>query len=325
MTNPKVSVIVPTYKAAKYLPKCLDSLINQTFKNFEIIIVSDGPDEDNKIANEYALKDNRIKIIKDVNKGLGGARNAGLDIAKGEYIYFVDSDDWLEICTLETIINCIKDNNTDLVVFGVNVTGDALLHRRESEINYFKLKFIGLNEIKQEQILNTNVSTWNKLYKKEIIDKYNLRFPEKIQCEDFPFFFFYMLASKNAYYLNEPLYNYFRHDDCGMSKIYSGDFESVKDHITNCKFLYDKLIKNNLYKSHQDTFYKILEKYIEISLSYLHGLREERKEFKKYAKKIMKEMKINYSNMEFFKQHLITKEIIKNMIIHNLRSSNIKR
>ena len=102
-SNPELSVIVPVYNVAPYLRKCLDSILNQTFKDMEIIIVSDGPEEDNKICAEYAAKDSRIIFIKDIGKGLGGARNAGIDIARGKYIAFVDSDDWLEPEYLETV------------------------------------------------------------------------------------------------------------------------------------------------------------------------------------------------------------------------------
>lgn len=109
--NPELSVIVPVYNVAPYLRKCLDSILNQTFKNIEIIIVSDGPEEDNKICAEYAAKDSRIIFIKDIGKGLGGARNAGIDIARGKYIAFVDSDDWLEPETYERALSYNKDSD----------------------------------------------------------------------------------------------------------------------------------------------------------------------------------------------------------------------
>lgn len=94
---PKISIIVPVYNVEKYLRKCIDSILNQTFKDFELILIDDGStDESGKICDEYNLKDNRIKVIHKENGGLSSARNAGLDIAQGEYIGFVDSDDWIE-------------------------------------------------------------------------------------------------------------------------------------------------------------------------------------------------------------------------------------
>ena len=94
---PKVSIIVPVYKVEKYLRKCIDSIINQTLKDIEIILVDDGsPDNCGKICDEYAAKDTRIKVIHKENGGLSSARNAGMEVAEGEYIGFVDSDDWIE-------------------------------------------------------------------------------------------------------------------------------------------------------------------------------------------------------------------------------------
>lgn len=105
MTNqPLLSVIIPVYKVEKYLRQCVDSVINQTYKNLEIILVDDGsPDNCGKICDEYAEKDKRVKVIHQLNKGLSGARNTGTEQASGEYIAFVDSDDWLDVHMLSLI------------------------------------------------------------------------------------------------------------------------------------------------------------------------------------------------------------------------------
>ena len=115
---PKVSVIIPVYNVEKYLHQCLDSVANQTLKDIEIICVNDcSKDNSLDILNEYAKKDSRIKIINfEENKGPGVARNAALDIAQGEYIMFLDPDDWYELNACETAYNQIVENNNDIVV-----------------------------------------------------------------------------------------------------------------------------------------------------------------------------------------------------------------
>lgn len=119
MQGSLLTVIVPVYKVEPYLRRCLDSIINQTYKNLEIVLVDDGsPDNCPAICDEYAKKDKRIKVIHQKNKGLSGARNAGLDVATGDYIAFVDSDDWIELNTYEVVIQKMNQEKLDLVAFG---------------------------------------------------------------------------------------------------------------------------------------------------------------------------------------------------------------
>ena len=115
--HPLISVIVPIYKVEKYLSKCIESIIAQEYSNIEIILVDDGsPDNCGKICNDYAIKDNRIKVIHKENGGLSSARNAGIDIAQGEYIGFVDSDDTIEPYMYEKLYNAISVSYTHLTL-----------------------------------------------------------------------------------------------------------------------------------------------------------------------------------------------------------------
>ena len=119
--NPLVTIIIPVYNVEKYLPKCLDSIINQTYNHLEIIIVDDGSkDSSGLICDEYALKDQRIKVLHKKNGGLSSARNAGLDIAKGDYIMFVDSDDYVESHYCEVPLKHALEKNVRIVSFGYN-------------------------------------------------------------------------------------------------------------------------------------------------------------------------------------------------------------
>ena len=113
--TPEVSVIIPVYNVEDYIYDCLYSVVNQTFKNIEIIVVNDGTKDDSgKISDEFAKYDSRIKIVNQKNQGLSGARNTGLDTASGNYICFIDSDDWIEANFIESLYNAIKDENADI-------------------------------------------------------------------------------------------------------------------------------------------------------------------------------------------------------------------
>ena len=119
MTNPLITIVVPIYKVEKYLGRCIDSLIAQTYPNIEIILADDGsPDRCGAICDEYAQKDSRIKVIHQENKGVAAARNAALDIAQGEYIMFVDSDDYVEPTFCEIPLKTAQQQNADMVIFG---------------------------------------------------------------------------------------------------------------------------------------------------------------------------------------------------------------
>ena len=117
--SPKISIIVPVYKVEPYIHKCIDSILNQTFKEFELILVDDGsPDNCGNICDEYAKKDNRVRVIHKENGGISSARNIGLDVSNGEYIGFVDSDDYIKLDMYERLYNSCKVNNADISIIG---------------------------------------------------------------------------------------------------------------------------------------------------------------------------------------------------------------
>ena len=125
-----VSVIVPIYKVEKYLNKCVDSIINQSYKNLEIILVDDGsPDKCGEICDKYAEKDSRVKVIHKENGGLSDARNAGIDIAKGDYLLFVDSDDWITSNICEVLIKNANDNLSDIIACNQYESFDGGFHK----------------------------------------------------------------------------------------------------------------------------------------------------------------------------------------------------
>lgn len=166
--KPLISVIVPIYNVEKYMKKCVDSIINQTYKNLEIILVDDGsPDNCPQICDEYAKQDSRIKVIHKENGGLSDARNAGMKIATGEYVSFIDSDDYISDDFVETLYTTMKTENSDIVECDIVKFEDGttpVIEKDNCEINSFSTEK-GLSLLIAENKFHQHV--WNKLYKSE--------------------------------------------------------------------------------------------------------------------------------------------------------------
>lgn len=211
---PKISVIVPIYNVEKYLNRCVDSILNQTFEDFELILVNDGsPDNCGNICDEYAQKDNRVKVIHKKNGGVSSARNVGIDIAQGEYIMFVDSDDWIQSVMLEQMY---VYNNSDLIISGlefVDINNNILF---TNFIDFFQNitieKFMSTWYVEAEKKLLLS-GPYNKLYKREIIADYNIKFNENISiCEDGLFVTQYLLHCHKISNINKSFYEYIQYE-----------------------------------------------------------------------------------------------------------------
>lgn len=169
--NPLISIVVPIYRVEDYLEQCIKSLINQTYKNLEIILVDDGsPDNCPKICDEWEKRDNRIKVIHKKNGGLSDARNAGIAVATGEYIAFLDSDDWVDIRFYDTLYSQLVKYNCDIASAGYIATSDrnAVINNKSSEnvevLSSYEALYELIDDNKVKQVV------WNKLYKRELID-----------------------------------------------------------------------------------------------------------------------------------------------------------
>ena len=172
---PKISIIIPVYNVEKYLAECLDSLINQTLKDIEILCIDDGSKDNSlEILNEYAAKDDRIKVFAQKNSGPGAARNLGIQHAKGEYLTFVDSDDWLKENAMEVVYNCAIEKNTDMLFFsGINYY-DEFYQETVFLKNVIVDKELINFENSYRSCLGLPVSTYGKLYKTEFLKKNNI-------------------------------------------------------------------------------------------------------------------------------------------------------
>lgn len=176
----KLSVIVPVYKVEQYICQCIESIINQSYSNLEIILVDDGsPDNCGKICDQYAKMDNRIRVIHQSNMGLSAARNAGLDAATGYYIAFVDSDDFISVNMYENMISELEKNNIDIISCNsFRVKGDKI----KGSYGYGKIKIFDKKTILVKVLQDYDNTIWNKVYKKTIVK--NVRFPVGRKFED---------------------------------------------------------------------------------------------------------------------------------------------
>ena len=216
MKKPIISVIVPVYNVEKYLKKCLDSILDQTFGNIEIICVNAGStDNSRKILSEYAKKDCRIKITDKENGGLSSARNAGLKVAQGEYISFIDSDDWVDKTMLEKLYKSMTELNTDITICAVHQFDEKKQCIDDSNPYYtlgffnetFDNKAFTYKELKPF-IMDVCVMAWNKLYRRSTIDECKAEFPDGLIWEDGPFFFSILFKNKKVSIVRDFLYYY---------------------------------------------------------------------------------------------------------------------
>lgn len=210
---PLISLIIPCYNAVQTLEKCLDSVILQSYKNIEIIIVDDGStDETSKVYEKYESKDKRIKILKQTNSGVAKARNKGVKVATGEYICFVDSDDWVETNYCSELYHLLVNENADIAVV------EAIYEDRNGKIVFEKpisteKVYDGkraLALLLEDEIIQSH--PWGKLYRASFLK--NVSFPENLKCfEDYSTLFRVFDKAVKVVKSNDKLYHYIQHDD----------------------------------------------------------------------------------------------------------------
>ncbi len=212
-----VSIIVPIYNTEKYLEECLKSIVTQSYPYLEIICVNDGStDKSSEIIEKFAKNDRRIVVINQENKGLSAARNVGTDKARGEYIMYVDADDFIEVNAVEVMLKNILTHKTDFVIESIWNYDDEKQMRVEREDRYFTLTWLGPNfnnrPIKTEELLfklyNLPVMAWGKLYNAKFLKESGVKFPEGLIYEDNLFFTELFFKAKTFSIDRRQLYNY---------------------------------------------------------------------------------------------------------------------
>ncbi len=231
----KISIVVPVYNVQKYLSKCIDSLINQTYKDIEIILVDDGSlDGSGNICDAYAKKDKRIKVIHKKNGGLSDARNKGIEIATGEYITFIDSDDYVSLKYCETLYKLIKKHNADISIGNYHPFYENEIVKEKIDDNEIVMSSKeALEYLYDKDYCVTMRVAWGKLYKKELFNK--IRYPKgKINEDEFVIHHLYDKTNK-VVFTKSTLYYYFQRDTSIMGEKFSikrlDALEALKERI----------------------------------------------------------------------------------------------
>ncbi|GHU08065.1 glycosyl transferase [Spirochaetia bacterium] len=254
MNQVNISIIIPVYNTAQYLQRCLDSVSGQTLSDIEIICVH-GTSKDNSgaILDEYAQKDARIKIFNEYNQGLSAARNIGIDAASGEYIYFLDSDDYIDNDYLERMFTAIKNSNTDMVM-NLNIISEAedknhvYIHQRSKDVAPQ-----GEYITREKAVSDTLPNVWTRLYKKSFLDKYNIRFPQGYICEDVYFHYLTHVYIDKTFVFKGSSYHYINRDSSLTKNTSDPDLWNMKIY----DLIYDYFLQNNLLNKYEIKMFHI--------------------------------------------------------------------
>lgn len=247
-----ISIIIPIYNVEKYLPKCLNSVINQTFADIEIICVNDcSPDNSSKILEEYKNADSRIRVITHKkNEGLSAARNTGIRYATGEYIFFLDSDDWIDNDYIEKIVKAIKTSKADIIINRSVITEKDEITSRyihpHAEV-YQNNTFINFKNAIEDLIWNA----WTKTLKKSFVDKNNLNFPKGFINEDLYFHYTSLIYTNKIYLISESNYHYTSRDSSISTNEKQKDIQTIKIF----ELIFDFYKKNNFIDKKIKLFY----------------------------------------------------------------------
>lgn len=262
--SPLISIIIPVYNKEKYLRKCLDSLISQTYRNIEIILVDDGStDNSGEICDYYSSKDSRITVIHNKNKGASQSRNVGINLSTGDYIMFVDSDDWVDVNICEILINAIRKNNAECAMCNyIREYPDRSLAKKiynnDIVIEGKNVQRILCGPIKSELKHPENLECFNsmcgKLYPSSAVKKFSVMDLKFIgSSEDLMFNLQVFSSIRNMVYINKPYYHYRKEVNNSITNSYKHNFD------LKWEILYDTMLKiineNNL----SDECYKALE------------------------------------------------------------------
>lgn len=252
MYSAQVSVVIPVYKVAQYLSRCVDSVLSQTLQDLQIILVDDGsPDTCPQICDEYAAKDPRIQVIHKENGGLASARNAGMDAAGGKWLFFLDSDDWLEPDGLEKLLTVGEASHVDFVRYrairsgwpGMEEHAPCMVEAvRELRPGYYNRQQI-MHEVYPRLIctpqltMGAVVGAWGSLYKLDFLNRNGLRFYEEVKfSEDLVFSARVVRAADSFYFVDTPgVYHYFFNPNSISKSFRAGRWDSCKGLIRTCQ------------------------------------------------------------------------------------------
>lgn len=265
--EPKISIIVPIYNAEKYIERCLKSIYAQTFQDYEIILVNDGSkDRSSEICHAFQEKDARIHVIDKENGGAGSARNAGMEVASGEYLAFPDVDDWFQPEMYEELYNLAKTKDFDVAFSGVNY----YKQKEDMEVEYSRSAYCEKTEFLTQESCRENIMSyfptstifdvpWNKLYKRSIVVNNNVIFTDLRRCQDAMFNLDFYNHVSRAVSTNKAYYNYMENTTEGVQRKFPKNYIDIN--VTYFEHLIELLTEWGIYqgevKKHYDTSYVI--------------------------------------------------------------------
>lgn len=306
----KVSVIVPFYNVEKYIDKCLNSLVNQTLEDIEIIIVNDGSkDNSETIAREYASKyKNKIIYLEKENGGLSDARNYAIPYATGEYIAFLDSDDYVEVNMYEQMYEKAKKENADIVE--CDFLWEYPKEKIESKGRIYKDK--------HDILLNVRVVAWNKLIKKELIEKTKIKFPYGLRYEDVEFFYKLIPYINKLDIVNKPFVHYVQRDN-SISNSQNSRTKEIIDILDNVINYYKK---NAIYEEYRNELEYNYARYLLCSSLLRMIMIENKKERKEIINDSWNKLNDTFPNWK--KNKYIKNKTLKNKYMLSVNNITIK-
>ncbi len=316
----KISIIIPVYNVERYLRECLDSILNQSLADLEIILINDGStDSSLNILEEYAEKDSRFIVVSQENQGAGTARNRGIELAKGEYLAFVDPDDYIETDAMEILYNYIKKNNAQVVQFRYREFNDyskkyskpapfpKILKKNNNE--YYNMK-----DIKRGHLYRFGMAVWNRIYSAEFIKDSHIVFAPARCNEDNLFSLSMLIKADKIYYLDKVLYTY----RCRKSSITAG-ISDINFEVFRVIELFKRfLIQNNLFDELEYEFKEYMLNLLVFSYQRIPNSSHEK--FKNRCLEFISEKEFNKIKSKFF-NYKITERIFS---IKNKRAGGLK-
>lgn len=316
-----ISIVIPVYNVEKYLRECLDSLLNQTFKDFEIICIDDGStDSSYKILEEYKNKDERLIVVQQENQGAAVARNKGIEIANGKYIQFLDSDDVFEPNMLETLYEEAIANNSDMVVCSakkIDEEGNIVEH--SNDVTPIDLNLCPLNrnfswkDYPKDIFSLFNSAPWNKLYLKSLIDENNLKFQNLSSCNDLGFVRIAKVCAQRIFVITDELISY-RYNRKGS--IANNRSQKVINVLRAGEYIKEFLYKNDLYNELEDAYWWAMKKSVNWELSlcndeqYGNFIKEAKSLYPDFIKRYSSVLRKDYITYDFFDNFIGNKKVL---------------
>ncbi len=290
MQKPKISFVVPVYKSEKYIRRCLDSLVKQSLEDIQIVCVNDGsPDNSLSILKEYESKYSNIKVISKENGGVWYARLDGVRAADGEYIGFLDADDYVEKDFAKLMYESVSKNQSDIAVCGFKRIDENTKKVLSQEMKYASSRIIYMDK-NPEEIISINTALWNKIYKADVLKAtFNVKSPPRI-LEDAMFISLVYINAHKISFVDEYLHNYMVIDGSAMHSLKSNDIDKIKASMLEVK---EEYLKANLGKEMMEILSSFVFLHLGISMM-LNVYTFDKANFKAEYKKILSYLNANF-------------------------------